>query len=396
MLNTAAYERSRNPSRRTNGRDGRKYRGNGTRNTNSSARSNNNNGGYTSRNTNGNLSEYSNSSRSESARERRHGNRAGRGGRWRNRNDGKNRHGRCNYCRNSTEHGWHGCPLRHSHQESEGTYHVSAAQVSSQRECIFHAWCSITENADLENFQVVIGDGAERPPSNDEVYEHVTNTKVQEDVAFPAMMDIGTDTTPVDTAVFIDTAASNHMVPAGSQLCQHVVNKIDCCMHVRRSCGVTTARTKGTLAFRVRNDRGELVPVHLEVSIVPNLEASVFSVGALNEKGVKLDLMANPPVLRDGNSAFPVSMECPRTFVLRILLDGQDKSPDKILSHAAMDTDSCHRRMDPCRPRAMKQLAEELTTGANYDIDSSGAGKPTVIGYTLAKLRTDETVDHGN
>ena len=61
-----------------------------------------------------------------------------------------------------------------------------------------------------------------------------------------------------------------------------------------------------------------------------------------------------------------------------------------------MDTDSCHRRMDPCRPRAIKRLAEELKTGANDDIGSSGAGKPTVIGYTLAKLRTDETVDHGS
>ena len=95
-LNTAAYERSRNSSRRNNGQNGRKYRGNGTSKTNSPARGNNNNGGYTSRNTNGNLSEDSNSSRSKSARERRHGNRTGRGGRRRNRNDGKNRHGRCN------------------------------------------------------------------------------------------------------------------------------------------------------------------------------------------------------------------------------------------------------------------------------------------------------------
>ena len=296
VLNTAAYERSRSPSRRNSDRDGRKYLGNGASNTNSPARSNNNNGGYTSRNTNRNLSENSYSSRPENARDRRHGNRAGRGGRRRNRDDGKNRHGRCNYCRNSTEHGWHDCPLRHSHQESDGTYHVNAAQVSSQREFISHAWCSITENADLENFWFVIGDGAERPPSNDEVYEHATITKVQEDVAFPAMMGIETDTTPVDTAVFIDTAASNHIVPARSQLCQHVVNKIDCSMHVRGYCRVTTARPKGILAFRVRNDQGELVPVPLNVSIVPNLGASVFSVGALNEKGVKPDLTANPPV----------------------------------------------------------------------------------------------------
>ena len=81
-------------------------------------------------------------------------------------NDGKNRHSRCNYCRNSTDHGWHDCPLRHSHQESDDTYHVNAAQVSSQRECIAHAWCTITENADLENLQLVIGDSAERPPSS--------------------------------------------------------------------------------------------------------------------------------------------------------------------------------------------------------------------------------------
>ena len=208
-------------------------------------------------------------------------------------------------------------------------------------------------------------------------------------------LEIGTDTTPVDTAVFIDTAASNYMVATGSQLCQHVVNKIDCCMHVRGSCGVTTARTKGTLAFHVRHDRGELVPVHLEVLIVPNLRASVFSVGALNEKVVKLDLMAYPPVLHDGNSAFPVSTEYPRTFVLRVLLNGRDQSRDRILSRTEMDTDSYHRRMDSCRPRAMKQLAEELTISANDDMDSSRGGKPTVIGYAVAKLRTDKTVDHG-
>ena len=98
------------------------------------------------------------------------------------------------------------------------------------------------ENADLENCQAVVGDGAERPPSNDEIYEHGTNEKVQEDIAFPAMMETGNGTIPGHTAVFIDTAASNHMVPAGSQPCQHVVNKIGCCMRVRGSCGLTTAR----------------------------------------------------------------------------------------------------------------------------------------------------------
>ena len=127
--------------------------------------------------------------------------------------------------------------------------------------------------------------------------------------------------------------------------------------------------------------------------VVPNLGASVFSVGALHEKEVKLDLMANSPVLRDGNSASPVSTAYPWMFVLRILLHGRDKSHDDISSNSAVDTESRHRRVDPCRPRALKRLAEEVTTDANDSIDSSGAGKPSGIGYTPAELQTSETVD---
>ena len=36
---------------------------------------------------------------------------------------------------------------------------------------------------------------------------------------------------------------------------------------------------KGTLALRLRDDRGEFVPIHSEVLIVPDLGASMFSVG---------------------------------------------------------------------------------------------------------------------
>ena len=64
--------------------------------------------------------------------------------------------------------------------------------------------------------------------------------------------------------------------------------------------------------FRLRNERGELVAINLEALIVPNLGASIFSVGALHEKGVKLDLLSVPPVLRHGNHAFPISTEVPR------------------------------------------------------------------------------------
>lgn len=116
------------------------------------------------------------------------------------------------------------------------------------------------------------------------------------------------------------------MVPAESQRCQHVVNKIDCCVRIKGSCCRTTARTKGTPACRVRNDRGESVPIRLEVLYVPNLGASVFSVEAIHEKGVKLHLMDKPPDLRDGYSAFSISTEYPRMIVLRIILNGKEKS----------------------------------------------------------------------
>ena len=154
-------------------------------------------------------------------------------------------------------HGWHDCPLRLSHQRSDDTQHASAAQVGGTvgGNNVSLAWCT------------------------------------QEDIAFPAVMEIGS-TTPLGNtaAVFVDRAASHHMVPAESWICQHVTNKIDCDVRVKGSCGLSSATSKGTLAFRAQNDRGELVPIHLEVLIVPDLGASVFSVGALQEKGVKLDL----------------------------------------------------------------------------------------------------------
>ena len=86
-----------------------------------------------------------------------------------------------------------------------------------------NAWCTTTEKPDLESFQVVVGDGAECPSSQDKTREDGKNTQVQEDIAFPAMMKIGTSTPPGDTAVFIDTTASSHIVTAESRLCQHVV-----------------------------------------------------------------------------------------------------------------------------------------------------------------------------
>ena len=114
----------------------------------------------------------------------------------------------------------------------------------------------------------------------------------------------------------------------------------------------------------------------------------MFPVEALHEKGVKIDLLSNPPVLREGNDTFPISTGVARMFLLHILLDGQEE-PDHI-SHTAVDTDTWHRRIDPCRPRALNQPAAELSTRVNY-IDIVGAGTPRAIGYMPDDSRTNET-----
>ena len=195
--------------------------------------------------------------------------------------------------------------------------------------------------------------------------EYEKNAQAQQDIAFPAMMEIGTSTSPGDTAVFIDTTASSHMVTAESRLCQHVVNTTACSVRIKGSCGLSSATSKGTLVFRLRNERGELVAINLEVLIVPNLGASIFSVGALHEKGVKLDLLSVPPVLRYGNHAFPISTEVPRMYIVHIVPDAQEITLN--IFHTTVDADAWHRRMGHCHPRALKQLAEKLTTGVKFN-----------------------------
>ena len=213
-------------------------------------------------------------------------------------------------------------------------------------------------------FRLLLATTRNTHASHDKIREDGTNTQVQEYISFPAMMEIGICTPPGDAAVFIDTAASYHMVSAESQLCQHVVNKIDCSVRAKGSCGLSSASSKGTLRFRLRNDRGESVPIHLEVLIVPNLGASVFSVGVLHEKGVKLNLLSNPPVMRDGNDTFPISTRVPRMFVLYILLDGQEEPYH--IAHTAVDTDKWHRSMDPRRPHALNSSSGVYNKGECY------------------------------
>lgn len=50
-----------------------------------------------------------------------------------------------------------------------------------------------------------------------------------------------------------------------------------------------------------------VVKVALDVLPVPGLAANVLSVGALDGKGGKCDLMSTQPALRSGDQAFPTS-----------------------------------------------------------------------------------------
>ena len=105
--------------------------------------------------------------------------------------------------------------------------------------------------------------------------------------------------------------------------------------------------------------------INLEVLIVPNLGASIFSVGALHDKGVKLDLLYVPPVLRYGNHAFPISIEVPRMYVVHIVPDAQEITQN--IFHSTADADAWHRRTGHCHPRALKQLDEKPTTGVKFN-----------------------------
>ena len=145
----------------------------------------------------------------------------------------------------------------------------------------------------------------------------------------------------------------------------------------------------GTPRYRLRNDRGALPPIHLKVRIVLYLAGSVFSVGVFHKKRVKLDLPSNPRVLGDGNDAFSISMGVPLTFVLHILLDVQAELHHT--SHTAVDTNTWDHRMHPCCPCALKQPAAE-DANRMYDIDMSGAGTPSAIGYKPDDSRTYEAM----
>ena len=104
-----------------------------------------------------------------------------------------------------------------------------------------------------------------------------------------------------------------------SFISKHVVEKAHCSVRIKGSCGKSSSTEKGTLKFGILNAQGQVIPVALEVLLVRDLGASIVSVGALAEKGVKCNLLSTHPVLLHGANDFPISTEVPRMYVVNIL-----------------------------------------------------------------------------
>ena len=111
-----------------------------------------------------------------------------------------------------------------------------------------------------------------------------------------------------NTTVYIDSAASSHMVSDESFISKHMVEKADSSVRIKGSCGKSSTTKKGTLKFGIRNTQDQVIPVASEVLLVRDLGASIFSVGALAEKGVKYNLLSTPSAPMKGQAVFCSNM----------------------------------------------------------------------------------------
>ncbi|CAB1113561.1 unnamed protein product [Ectocarpus sp. CCAP 1310/34] len=196
--------------------------------------------------------------------------------------------------------------------------------------------------------------------------------KVTELVRYTSVFQVDKESKDVgDTTLYIDTAASSHMVDAESRMSKRVFDPVDCAVRIIGSCGTSSATKKGTLKFGIRSEHGNIVTVALDVLLVRYLGANILSVGALAEKGVKCDLMSMPPALRRGDQAFPISIAVPRMYMINVIID--DLNMDDVeVYRTKVDAHLWHRRMGHCNPRALQQLAEMDTTGVklHHNIES--------------------------
>ena len=169
----------------------------------------------------------------------------------------------------SNEHECHNCPLRLSHEVDDRN---ANEQVNTVQESTSHAWCTTVQeedNSKLEEFQIVFGNDAKASNTpvaaqHGELVAYTNDFPVREEV----------NTTPVEstTKVYVDSAASSHVVSEASLISKHVVKRTDCSVRIKGSCGTSSATKKGTLKFGLKNDKEETIPVRMEVLLVPNLQ----------------------------------------------------------------------------------------------------------------------------
>ncbi|CAB1099484.1 unnamed protein product [Ectocarpus sp. CCAP 1310/34] len=412
-LNTVTHGGARG-FRKHGGRGGRGgRRGNGGRTTNGSTNGSSN-GNYSSGGGSAGNAGGGSAGNAQGARGNYRGNNAS-GGRGKGQDTGRNRKGRCRYCHNSTEHGWHNCPLRLRHEAEEAT---EQADTHHTQDSTTQAWFTRveTEGDVLEDYAISFGKdvqvqdapAAAQPeeraagdtlvqdapvptlqdarvvydpqvldtPAAAVVYDPAANGYSQTEeapedtelVAFSSVFQVDKEKPQVvdDSACYIDSAASSHMVDEQSRLSHHVLNPVDCAVRIIGSCGTSDATKKGTLKFGVRNDQDQVVRVALEVLLVRGLGANILSVGALAEKGVMCDLMSTPPALRMGNQVFPISTAVPRMYVLNVIIDDVNLGAVEV-NRTKVDAHLWHRRMGHCNSRALQQLADKDTTGIRFN-----------------------------
>lgn len=105
---------------------------------------------------------------------------------------------------------------------------------------------------------------------------------------------------------FIDTASSSQMLDKDSEFGRRTTSIRECNVSVWGSCGTKRAQQRGTFHFKHRNVPENVVPIKLDVPLIQGLGADLVFAGALKMKGVRLDMMRNPPVVRSGKHTFPV------------------------------------------------------------------------------------------
>ena len=149
-----------------------------------------------------------------------------------------------------------------------------------------HAWCTqVQEDSnELEGFKIVLGDNTQvqNTPAAAQPEERAagdvqvkntpglamqgglaaTHVQVQDApgatqrVAFINAFQVKEKMNSLsvgNTTVYIDSAASSHMVSDESFVSKHVVEKADCSERIKGSCGMSSATKKGTLKFGIPN-----------------------------------------------------------------------------------------------------------------------------------------------